>query len=112
MTPLPRYSRRIQSLTYSQAPFSPAPTYQSTQVLHTPHTEPQEVSGLGLSEAEFDRRSKSRSPANHIGSGPVELPAQRLPINRPDDEANKPLLNSILRLEQKPETQGQSGWRG
>ncbi|EXJ56020.1 hypothetical protein A1O7_08951, partial [Cladophialophora yegresii CBS 114405] len=95
LTPtLPRYSRRPPSFGYPQAPFSPAPTYPSAQVIHPPHTEPQEVMGLCLSKDEFNRRTKSRSPANHHVDRPIELATQRFSANNPDAEAKSPPLEA------------------
>ena len=93
-TPLPRYTQTIPSFTYQQSLFSPAPTYQSTQTIHPPHAEPQEVMGLGLSQGEFNRRTKSRSPVNHLISAPIELATQRFSAGNPDAEAKSPLLES------------------
>ncbi|ETI21582.1 hypothetical protein G647_07929 [Cladophialophora carrionii CBS 160.54] len=102
ISPLPRYSRRPPSFGYSQAPFSPAPTYQSAHVTHPPHTEPQEVMGLGLSEVEFNRRAKSRSPANHHVDGPIELATQRFSATNPEAEAKSPLLEARPKQKPKP----------
>ena len=102
MTPLPRYSRRAPSFAYPQGPSSPAPTYQSAQVTHPPHTEPQEVMGFSLSEDEFNRRIKSRSPVNLLVGGPIELATQRFSANNPDAEAKSPLLEARPKPKPKP----------
>ncbi|KAJ9602820.1 hypothetical protein H2200_012600 [Cladophialophora chaetospira] len=104
MTPLPRYSRRTPSFAYPSGPNSPAPTYQSTYVTHPPHTEPQEVMGFGLSEDEFNRRTRSRSPANLLINGPIELATQRFSTNSPDAEAKSPLLEASPKQKPKPNT--------
>lgn len=98
MTPLPRYTRRTPSFAYIQNSSSPAPTYKASPIPHPPHTEPQEVFGTGLTEDEFNRRTKSRSPANHSVDGPIELATQRFSANNPDAEARSPLLET----KQKP----------
>ena len=108
LTPLPLYSRRAASATSfgnPKVPFSPAPTYQSS---HPPHTEPQEVMGFGLSEDEFDRRTKSRSPMNFLVDGPIELATQRFSANNPDVEAKSPLLESIARPQPKAKVKPKS----
>ena len=112
MTPLPRYSRRASSFAYPQAPFSRAPTYESAQTHHPPHTEPQEVIGLGLSEDEFNRRTKSRSPSNQIGNEPIELATQRFSANNPDTEAKSPLLAARPKQRPKPKPRARREEKG
>lgn len=53
--------------------------------------EPQEIMGIGLTEEEFTRRSKSRTPVNAL-DGPVELAALRFSAADVYAEAEKPLV--------------------
>ncbi len=102
ITPLPQYSRCTPSFAYPQGPSSPAPTYASAQNLHPPPAEPQEIMGLGLSEDEYIRRTKSRSPSSHIGDEPIELATQRFSANNPDADAKSPLLEARPKQRAKP----------
>lgn len=96
LTPLPHYAKKAAHLSSSSGdPYSPTPTYTSfgPQQTQQETTNPQEIMGLGLSAAEFNRRSKSRIPFQH-SDGPVELGSERPSGNRPDLGARSPLLES------------------
>ncbi|EHY52852.1 hypothetical protein HRR83_007596 [Exophiala dermatitidis] len=90
-TPLPNYTKSA-----AHDPSSPTPTYTSGGTPRFQEAEPQEIMGLGLSTEEFHRRSKSRTPAQSLGS-PIELPSQRPSGMAPELEADSPLLDSRSR---------------
>lgn len=88
---LARYTLTSSTLSSPRLPFSPAPAYRSMTLSKEEPVEPQEIMGIGLTEEEFTRRSKSRTPVNAL-DGPVELAALRFSAADVYAEAEKPLV--------------------
>ncbi|KAK5059779.1 hypothetical protein LTR84_009662 [Exophiala bonariae] len=88
---LARNTATSSTLSSPRPPFSPAPAYMSITISKEDTLEPQEIMSVGLTEEEFTRRFKSRTPVN-ARDGPVELAALRFSATDMYAEAEKPLF--------------------
>ncbi|KEF55631.1 uncharacterized protein A1O9_08381 [Exophiala aquamarina CBS 119918] len=71
--------------------FSPAPAYMPISHEKAESIEPQEIMGVGLTEGDYIRRFKSRTPASAFG-GPIELATLRFSAVNIFAKAEKQLL--------------------